>query len=82
MLFIFLTPMLIRHLWQLKTVVFLHWSQLCIVPLRNYMLTPKIIVYKGTAKSAKILFFKSEFIKREVLSQKCPPFATLIGGLI
>jgi hypothetical protein len=21
----FLTPMLIRHLWQLKTVVFLHW---------------------------------------------------------
>jgi hypothetical protein len=21
----FLTPVLIRHLWQLKTVVFLHW---------------------------------------------------------
>ncbi len=25
MLFIFSTPMLIRHLWQLKTVVFLNW---------------------------------------------------------
>jgi hypothetical protein len=24
-LFIFSTPVLIRHLWQLKTVVFLHW---------------------------------------------------------
>ncbi len=25
MLFIFSTPVLIRHLWQLKTVIFLHW---------------------------------------------------------
>ncbi len=25
MLIIFSTPVLIRHLWQLKTVVFLHW---------------------------------------------------------
>jgi hypothetical protein len=25
MLFIFSTPVLNRHLWQLKTVVFLHW---------------------------------------------------------
>ncbi len=25
MLFIFSTPVLIRNLWQLKTVVFLHW---------------------------------------------------------
>jgi len=25
MLFIFSTPVLIRHLWQLKTVVVLHW---------------------------------------------------------
>ncbi len=26
MWFIFSTPVLIRHLWQLKTVVFLHWG--------------------------------------------------------
>jgi hypothetical protein len=29
----FLTSVLIRHLWQLKTVVFLHWSLLCAVLL-------------------------------------------------
>jgi hypothetical protein len=29
MLFIFSTPGLIRHLWQLKRVVFLHWCQIC-----------------------------------------------------
>ncbi len=29
MLFIFSTPVLIRHLWQLKTVVFLHWCRIC-----------------------------------------------------
>jgi hypothetical protein len=32
MLFIFSTPVLIRHLWQLKTVVFLHWCQICALP--------------------------------------------------
>jgi hypothetical protein len=29
----FLTPVLIRHLWQLKTVISLHWCIICIVPL-------------------------------------------------
>ncbi len=33
MLFIFSTPVLIRHLWQLKTVFFLRWCQICVVPL-------------------------------------------------
>ncbi len=33
MLFFSSTPVLIRHLWQLKTVVFLHWSLICAVPL-------------------------------------------------
>jgi hypothetical protein len=28
----FLTPVLIRLLWQLKTVVFLHWCLICGVP--------------------------------------------------
>ncbi len=31
MLFIFSTPEFIRHLWQLKTVVFLHWCLMCAV---------------------------------------------------
>ncbi len=29
MLFIFSMPVLIRHLWKLKGVVFLHWCQIC-----------------------------------------------------
>jgi hypothetical protein len=31
--YFFSTPELIRHLWQLKTVVFLHWCPICAVPL-------------------------------------------------
>ncbi len=33
MLFIFSTPELIGHLWQLKTAVLLHWCLICAVPL-------------------------------------------------
>ncbi len=36
MLFIFSTPVLIRYLWQLKTVVFLHWCLICAVLLYHY----------------------------------------------
>jgi hypothetical protein len=32
--FIFSTPVLIRHLWQLKTAVFLYRCLICIVPFR------------------------------------------------
>ncbi len=31
----FLTPVLIRHLWQLKTIVFLHWCLICAFPFRS-----------------------------------------------
>ncbi len=30
----YLTPVLIKHLWQLKTAVFLHWCLICAVPLK------------------------------------------------
>ncbi len=33
MQFIFSTPVLIRYLWQLKTVVYLHWCPICAVLL-------------------------------------------------
>jgi len=33
MLFIFSTPVLIRHLWRLETDVFLHWCLICSVLL-------------------------------------------------
>ncbi len=29
----FSTPVLIRHLWQLETIVFLHWCLICVVLL-------------------------------------------------
>ncbi len=32
---IFSTPQLIRNLWQLKTVVFLHWCLIRAVPLKS-----------------------------------------------
>ncbi len=31
----FSTPLLIRHLWQLMTVVFLHWCLIRALPLTN-----------------------------------------------
>ncbi len=34
MLFIFPTPVSIKYLWQLKTVVFLHWCLICTVLLQ------------------------------------------------
>ena len=44
----FFITMLIRHLWQLETIVFLHWCLICTVPLnpinlvfKNY----KILLY-------------------------------------
>ncbi len=34
--FIFSTPVLTRHLWQLKTAVFLHWCLICANCKSNY----------------------------------------------
>ncbi len=41
MLFIFSTSVLIRHLWQLKTVVFLHWGLICAILLLKQHLSEK-----------------------------------------
>jgi hypothetical protein len=45
MLFIFSTPELIRNLWQLKAAVFLHWFQICALPLLKFFkdLSRKIV---------------------------------------
>jgi len=37
----FLTPVLIIYLWQLKTVVFLHWCLICAVPLCSFLIYVK-----------------------------------------
>jgi hypothetical protein len=33
----FLTPLLIRHLWQLNTVVFMHWCFVCALLLKELL---------------------------------------------
>ncbi len=35
MLFSFSTPVLIRHMWQVKRAVFMHWCLMCILLLLN-----------------------------------------------
>ncbi len=55
MLFILSTPMLIRHLWQLKTVVFLHWCQICAVPV--YLINKYQLPVSATRWPAWDLFF-------------------------
>ncbi len=54
MLFIFSTPVSIRHLRQLKTVVFLHWFLICAL-LLNFLNfgSNKHIVDVASAKVAK-----------------------------
>ncbi len=37
---IFSTPLLIRHLWQLETVVFLHWCLICA------LLLPRLVMFE------------------------------------
>ncbi len=41
MLFIYSTPVLIRHLWQFTTVVFVHWCLICAVLLLKQHLPEK-----------------------------------------
>jgi hypothetical protein len=33
---LFSAPVLLRHLWQLNTVVFLHWCRICAFPFISY----------------------------------------------
>ncbi len=50
--------MLIRHLWQLKTVAFLHWCQICAVLLHlllgniDSFVMPNVIMANGIVESA------------------------------
>jgi hypothetical protein len=51
MLFIFSTSVLIRHLWQLKTIVFLHECLIHIVQLQDAI--AQVIYYKKTYNNLK-----------------------------
>jgi hypothetical protein len=54
MLFIFSTPELIRHLWQLKPIVFLHYYLICSVPFDHCVFISRFLyisdIYAFTVK--------------------------------
>jgi hypothetical protein len=54
MLFMFSTPMLIRHQWQLKTAVVLHWCLICPVLL---IFLPNLVFFLRLSGRHKILQF-------------------------
>ncbi len=57
MLFIFSTPVLIRHLWQLKTVVFLHRCLIC-ADLFIAIFVTNYVTLRGVAE-LQLLFNKT-----------------------
>ncbi len=80
MLFIFSMPMLIRHLWQMKTVVFLHWCLIRAVllsliwPLHS-IITVLILYFKfySAGRSKKDWNGKFFFIFYILVIMKIPP---------
>jgi hypothetical protein len=56
MLFIFSMPVLIRHLWQLKTVGFLHW---CLI---HALLQPWHLDEKDGPKTTNFIFILFQII--------------------
>jgi hypothetical protein len=61
MLFMLSTPMLIRHLWKLKTVIFLHW---CLI--HALLLTKTFLrVGKTETKMVSMCIFQTERGERE-----------------
>ncbi len=76
MLFIFSTPALIRHLWQHKTSIFLHWSLIRAVPLRSANLFKdwSICQVKGSAPGVNVAIYGRNFGHNELSS-----FATTVS---
>jgi len=42
----FLTPVLVIHLWYLRTVVFLHWCPICAVLLQSNLKNTERVIWK------------------------------------
>ncbi len=61
MLFIFSTPVSIRHMWQLKTVVHLHWCLIRAVQLFCYLST-------HSKKPLQLLLLLALRIGREIIA--------------
>ena len=67
MLFVFSTQVLIRHMWQLKTVVFLHWCLICALllsMLKNIFYVRKCNKTQGCMKEAFKIYFTNFELKK------------------
>ncbi len=64
-MFIFSTPVLIRHLWQLKTAVFLHGCLICTVPLNKCIQFQMCCIIKKVSTKYKYstIFFRPSLIR-------------------
>ncbi len=86
MLFIFSTTVLIRHLWQLETVVSMHWCIISAVLLNHSNTSStkkKVFIFSGRFFEATngVLFVEMGCHKIAAPNQKrpkvfCPPFFT------
>jgi hypothetical protein len=56
---LFSTPVLIRQLWQLKTVVFLHWCLICIALFNDVLKTINDKITASLVKKMVVLEFLS-----------------------
>ncbi len=64
MLFIFSTPEIIRHLWQLKTAVFLHWCLICVVPFLS--INPEALFQSEASLSqAMVVLYQTRLLFRQ-----------------
>ncbi len=69
MLFIFSVPVLIRHVWQHKGVVFLHWCLMCAVLLSIGLKLPKTIdIFIGRLLNGLSLIHRTLWILRNSLN--------------
>jgi hypothetical protein len=74
MLFIFSTPVLIRHLWQLKTVVFLHW---CLI--RTVLLG--LVEMKKFKSNSQLIHFHQKVWRHDTQLNGMQPNNLSIKGL-
>ncbi len=78
-MFIFSTPVLIRHLWQLKTIVFLHWCVIHTIPLVNWEVASIIL----SVVKSKLFQFSSQtsYKNRLINGASCLSYCKCSGCL-
>ena len=68
MWFIFSTKVLIRHLWQLKTAVFLHWCLICALSFGLWA-CPQILRpdWKGFPRTNTLAYYDTATMEQSIL---------------